>query len=120
MILADTSVWVDHLSRGSAALAALLDEQQVVMHPWVIGELACGDIRNRRQILDLLGALPPATVASDAEVLAMIEARKLMGRGLGWVDVHLLASAILSGTRIWSRDKQLAAAASNLKVRFDE
>lgn len=119
MILADTSVWVDHLSRGTGALAALLDGEQVVMHPFVLGELACGNIRNRRQILGLLASLPSVAVASDEEALAMIESRKLMGRGLGWVDVHLLASVLLSGCRVWSRDKQLAAAAAELKVRFD-
>jgi predicted nucleic acid-binding protein len=119
MILADTSVWVSHLSRGSVALAARLDEEQVVMHPYIIGELACGEMRNRRQILELLTTLPTAAVASDREALAMIERRKLMGRGLGWVDVHLLASAVLSGCRIWSHDKQLVAAAAELKVQFE-
>ena len=119
MILADTSVWVDHLSRGSTALAALLDEERVLMHPSVIGELACGDIRNRRQVLHLLATLPPASVASDAEALAMIENRRLMGRGLGWVDVHLLASVVLTGCTLWTRDKRLAAVAEDLKVRFD-
>lgn len=119
MILADTSVWVEHLSRGTAALAAMLEAEQIVMHPYVIGELACGDIRNRRQILQMLASLQPAAVASDDEVLTMIESRKLMGRGLGWVDVHLLASAVLSDCRIWSRDKQLLAAATTLNVRFD-
>ena len=120
MILADTSVWVDHLSRGVDRLSALLEEEQVLIHPWVIGELACGTIRNRREILDLLTTLPVATVASDDEALAMIEKRKRMGRGLGWVDVHLLASAVLSGCRIWSRDRQLAAAAGELKLKFEE
>jgi predicted nucleic acid-binding protein len=119
VILVDTSVWVDHLSRGSDALAALLEREEVLTHSYVIGELACGDIRNRRQVLHLLTALPAASVASDAEALAMIEDRKLMGRGLGWVDVHLLAAAILSGCRLWSRDRQLIAAAAELKVRFD-
>lgn len=120
MILADTSVWVDHLSRGVGGLSALLQAEQVLIHPHVIGELACGDIRKRREILHLLTTLPMAAVASDDEVLAMIEKRKLMGRGLGWIDVHLLASAVLTGCRIWSRDKQLAAAAAELSVRFDE
>jgi predicted nucleic acid-binding protein len=119
MILADTSVWVDHLSRGNGGLGALLDEGSILMHPYVVGELACGDIRNRREVLALLTTLPPAAGASDDEALAMIETRKLMGRGLGWVDVHLRASVVLSGCRIWSRDKQLAAAAATLKVRFD-
>jgi predicted nucleic acid-binding protein len=120
MILVDTSIWVDHLSRGKGGLAALLEEEQVLMHPYVMGELACGDIRNRGEVLELLATLPPAAVASDGEAMMMIEKRKLMGRGLGWVDVHLLASVVLSGTRIWSRDKHLAAAAAQLKVNFDE
>jgi predicted nucleic acid-binding protein len=120
MILVDTSVWVDHLSRGAEGLASLLDEEKVVMHPFVIGELACGDIRNRRQVLHLLRALPAAPIASDDEALAMIESHRLMGRGLGWVDVHLLAAAVLGDHVIWSRDKQLVAAAAALKVKFDE
>lgn len=120
MILVDTSVWVDHLHRGAPAMASLLEEERVVMHPFVMGELACGDIRNRREVLHLLSTLPAAPVATDAEVLGMIERRKLMGRGLGYIDMHLLASAALSGSRIWSRDRQLAAAAGELKVGFDE
>lgn len=90
-----------------------------MIHPFVIGELACGDIRNRRQVLQLLATLPVAVVATDPEVLAMIEQRKLMGRGLGWVDAHLLASVVLSRAQLWTRDKQLAAAAAELNVGFD-
>jgi hypothetical protein len=119
MILVDTSVWVDHLYRGVPAMASLLDDETVLMHPFVIGELACGDIRSRREVLHLLATLPAAPVATDGEAMAMIERHKLMGRGLGYVDVHLLASVVLCGCRIWSRDKQLAAAAAELKVRFE-
>jgi predicted nucleic acid-binding protein len=119
MILVDTSVWVDHLARGVPAMTALLEEEQVLIHPFVIGELACGNIRNRTEVFHLLADLPAPPVASDPEALAMIERHQLMGRGLGYVDVHLLASVALSGSRIWSRDKQLAAAAAELKVRFD-
>ena len=78
MILVDTSVWVDHLRRGVPRLATLLQESAVMIHPWVIGELACGNLRNRRQVLDLLQGLPAATVASDSEVLMMIEQQQLM------------------------------------------
>ena len=111
MILVDTSVWVEHLRRGLPRLATLLQEGEVLIHPWVIGELACGNLRNRSQVLDLLQGLPMATVANDAEVLLLIERGQLMGRGIGYGDVHLLASALLSHCRLWSQDRRLAAVA---------
>jgi predicted nucleic acid-binding protein len=115
MILVDTSVWVDHLRKGDRGLAALLTASAVVMHPFVLGELACGNLRKREQILALLRDLPRITVATDDEVLFFIERRALMGRGLGYVDVHLLASVALHGTaRLWTRDKRLRAAADSL------
>ena len=83
----------------------------MLIHPVVIGELACGNLRNRSQVLDLLQGLQAATVASDAEVLLLIERERLMGRGIGYVDVHLLAAARLSHCRLWSRDLRLAAVA---------
>ena len=104
MILVDTSLWVEHLRRGLPRLATLLQEGQVLIHPWVIGELACGNLRHRSAVLNLLQGLPAATVASDAEVLHMIEHDRLMGRGIGYVDAHLLASAKLSRCDLWSRD----------------
>ena len=88
MILVDTSVWVEHLRRGMPHLATLLQSGKVLIHPWVISELACGNLRNRSQVLDLLQGLPAATVASDAEMLLLIERERLMGRGIGYVDVH--------------------------------
>ena len=111
MILVDTSVWVEHLRRGLPRLAALLQEGEVLIHPWVIGELACGNLRNRQQVLELLQGLPAATVASDAEVLLLIERDRLMGRGIGYVDAHLLASARLSHCRLWTQDGRLTAVA---------
>ncbi|MEB3301073.1 MAG: type II toxin-antitoxin system VapC family toxin [Cyanobacteriota bacterium] len=108
MILVDTSVWVDHLRDGLPALAALLEEGQVLIHPWVIGELACGHLKRRREVLELLQGLPGAMVASDGEVLLLIERASLMGRGLGYVDIHLLASARLSHCRLWTKDRRLA------------
>ncbi|MFW6731445.1 MAG: type II toxin-antitoxin system VapC family toxin [Synechococcus sp.] len=111
MILVDTSVWVEHLRRGLPRLATLLQEGEVLIHPWVIGELACGTLSNRREVLELLQGLPVATVASDAEVLLLIERDKLMGRGIGYVDAHLLASARLSHCRLWTQDRRLAAVA---------
>lgn len=112
MILVDTSVWVDHLRRGVPRLAALLQESAVMIHPWVIGELACSNLRNRRQVLDLLQGLPAATVARDSEVLMMIEQQQLMGRGIGYIDAHLLAAARLSGCPLWTHDRLLAAIAA--------
>lgn len=116
MILADTSVWVDHLRRGDATLSALLDEGTVLCHPFVIGELACGQLRKRQEILGLLAALPQASVAEHDELLALLERQRLFGRGLGWVDVHLLASTRLSSCRLWTKDKALLGAARTLRL----
>jgi len=116
VILVDTSVWVDHLRRGNAALAALLQQEQVLGHPFVVGEVACGRLRRRAEMLELLARLPAAPLASHAEALAFVEARHLMGRGLGWVDVHLLASATLSRRPLWTLDRGLAAAAGALSL----
>lgn len=121
MILVDTSIWVDHLHSGDRGLAEVLDGGQVLMHPMVLGELACGTLRNRATVLDLLSNLPLVSKATDAEALALIERRALMGRGLGYIDVHLLASVAVAGTaRLWTRDKRLAAAAVDLALAFVE
>ena len=115
MILVDTSVWIDHLREGIPALAAALDQDTVFTHPLVVGELACGNLRNRAELFALLGRLPEAPLASDAEALELIERRMLMGRGIGYIDVHLLASAALThGARIWTRDRRLASVALEL------
>ena len=111
MILVDTSVWMEHLRLGLPRLATLLQEGEVLIHPWVIGELACGNLRNRHQVLELLQGLPTATVASDTEVLLLIERDRLMGRGIGYVDAHLVAAARLSHCRLWTQDRRLAAVA---------
>ena len=108
MILVDTSVWVEHLRRGLPRLATLLQEGKVLIHSWVIDELACGNLRNRADVLELLKGLPAAVVASDQEVLLMIEQHQLMGRGIGYVDAHLLASAKLSHCQLWTQDRRLA------------
>jgi len=111
VILVDKSVWVEHLRHGLPRLARHLQEGEVLIHPWVIGELACGNLRNRSQVLELMQGLPAATVASDAEVLLLIERDRLMGLGIGYVDAHLLASARLSHCRLWTQDRRLAAVA---------
>ena len=121
MILVDTSVWVDHLRDGAPALAAALEQGSVLMHPFVLGELACGNLKNRGEVLRLLGDLPAAPLATDPEALNYIERRAIMGRGIGYVDVHLLASAALAGAaRLWTRDKRLAAVAADLKLAYAE
>ncbi|WP_411873585.1 type II toxin-antitoxin system VapC family toxin [Vulcanococcus limneticus] len=120
MILVDTSVWMEHLRLGLPRLATLLQEGEVMIHPWVIGELACGNLRNRQQVLELLLGLPMATVASDTEVLLLIERELLMGRGIGYIDAHLLASARLSHCRLWTQDRRLAAVALEQGLTMQE
>ena len=121
MILADTSVWIDHLRQGDPSLATILEAGRVMMHPFVVGELACRNLNRRAEVLMLLRELPPAPVATDDEVLEFIERRGLMGRGIGYVDVHLLAStALAGGARLWTRDKRLAAVASELALAVAE
>ncbi len=107
MTLADTSVWVDHLRRGNATLQHLLAEGAVLAHPFVIGELACGSMKNRHEVLALLTALPQASVAEHDEVLALLQRKQLFGQGLGWIDAHLLASALLSRAELWTLDRRL-------------
>lgn len=111
MILVDTSVWIEHFRRGVPTLVRALDDGAVLTHPFVIGEIACGRLADRQEILDHLGLLPAAVVAEHDEALALLERRELAGKGLCWVDVHLLASARLSGARLWTLDRTLQRAA---------
>ena len=114
MILVDTSVWVDHLRRRDERLAELLDAGEVVCHPFVLGELACGSLGNRARILSLLESLPTLPKMEDDETLGFIDRHRLMGSGLGLIDVHLLASCMLTSVPLWTRDARLAAAALKL------
>ena len=115
MILVDTSVWVDHLRGGDAALASQLEAGTVLCHPFVVGEIACGSLSDRGAILALLQHLPTAPVAETDEVLRYIERHKLHGKGIGYVDAHLLAATALSGgARLWTRDRRLHAVARGL------
>jgi len=121
VILVDTSVWIDHLRSGEPALATALEGGRVLMHPFVLGELACGNLKNRSEVLWLLRDLPAAPTATDPEALVLIERRALMGRGIGYIDVHLLASTVLEGVaRLWTRDRRLAETAAELELAFDE
>jgi len=117
VILVDTSIWVNHLRAGEPALADLLDRGLVLAHPWVTGELALGHLSQRQDILALLAGLPPAEVATDAEVLALIEAEQLYGLGVGYVDAQLLAATRLTANaRMWTADKRLATVAHRLRL----
>ena len=120
MMLVDTSVWIDHLRHGDAALTAALEAGQVWMHSFVLGELACGNLRSRVEVLGLLQALPPMPVSTDKEVLFFIDQHELMGRGIGYIDVHLLASARLGGAQLWTRDKRLHTVAAELGLVHPE
>lgn len=111
MILVDTSIWIDHLRRGSPALAALLENEAVCTHDFVIGELACGNLRNRAELLGLLQSLPRLSAATEDETLFFIEQQHLMGRGIGYIDAHLLAAAVIRNIPIWTKDKRLMAIA---------
>ncbi len=116
MILADTSVWIDHFRKGNKKLTTLLNEGQVSCHPYIVGELACGNIQNRDEILTMLGALPGVQVADHEEIIHFISRHKLHGKGIGLIDAHLLASTLLSGSKLWTLDKALASMAKTLKI----
>lgn len=119
MILVDTSIWIDHLRQSDPILVDALESGRVLMHPFVIGELACGCLANRAEVLDLLAELPAATVATDPETRHFIDLHRLMGRGIGYIDAHLLAATALSGeARLWTRDKRLAAIAADLRLAW--
>ena len=118
IILVDTSVWVTHLREGLPDLVARLEEGEVSIHPFIIGELACGNLKNRSEILSLLRSLPVTVVAEHEEIMSFIESNRLMGKGLGYVDVHLLAAAALSGVRVWTEDKALASASKTMGMEF--
>lgn len=117
-VLVDTSVWITHFARGSSELRKLLTDGEVFIHPFVIGELACGNLKNPAETLTPLRRLPVASVASDDEVLAFLDERRLAGRGLGLIDVHLLASAILTHVTLWTTDRRLRDAADVLGVAY--
>lgn len=115
-MLVDTSVWIAHLRGGEDRLGTLLADGVVVTHPFVVGEMACGVSNSRGEVLSLLRRLDAAPVARHEEAMSVLERHRLAGRGLGWVDVHLLASALLAGVGLWTRDRALAMAAADLGV----
>ena len=117
MTLVDTSVWISHFREHNPGLAMLLDRASVLTHPFVVGELACGNFKNRSVVLSYLAALPGAASATHNETLRLIEDRNLSGRGIGWIDAHLLASALLSNCAFWTLDAKLNHAASEARVK---
>jgi len=115
-VLVDTSVWIDHLHRTDPELVTLLRETLVVMHPAVLGELACGTIPNRQEFLSLWLALPRVANVSFEEALALLENRMLWGKGLGWTDIQILASTLVTGTMLWTWDRLLQRSADQLLI----
>ncbi|MGM0656108.1 MAG: type II toxin-antitoxin system VapC family toxin [Thermodesulfobacteriota bacterium] len=118
MILADTNVWIKHFRESDAELISQLNIGFVACHPFIIGELACGNLGNRAEILMLLQALPASPVVETTEILEFIENNSLMGRGLGYVDIHLLASAIIGNVVLWTYDRRLNDLAVALGVAY--
>ena len=118
MVIVDTSVWVAHLRGGHRRLEELLHDTQVMCHDFIVGELACGNLKNRREILDLLEALPRTPVLSQEEILYFVEHHALMGTGIGFVDAHLLASAQLSRVPLWTLDNSLRRITAKLGLSY--
>ena len=118
MVIVDTSIWVNHLRQGSKRLEVLLMDGEVMCHPFIIGELACGNLKNRTEIISLLKSLPTALLVDFEEFLFFIDQNGIYGRGIGFVDVHLLASAQISGATLWTADKRLKSAAGQLGLAF--
>ena len=119
MILVDTSIWVAHLRQGSRQLEKLLMDAEVMCHPFIIGELACGNLQNRNEIVSLLQSLPITLTIEFDEFLFFMDRNQLMGKGVAFVDVHLLASAQLTGVPLWTADKRLKSAADQLELSFN-
>jgi len=118
MVLVDTSVWVSHLREGVVGLEKLLNDGEVVCHPFIVGELACGNLKNRHEILTYLQSLPMTILAEDEEVLKFIENNQLMGKGLGYIDIHLIASAVLTDVSLWTLDKTLDETTKKIGLNY--
>jgi predicted nucleic acid-binding protein len=120
MVLADTSVWIDHFRCGNSDIESLLEDGLVMCHPFIIGELACGNLKNRSEIISLIQTLPCVMRAEHKEIMLFIENHRLMGKGLGYVDMNLLASAVLTGVPLWTFDKKLNVESTRLGIGFNE
>ena len=118
MVLVDTNIWINHFKKTDAELVANLNTGSVACHPYIIGELACGNLKKRSEILALFQSLPSAPVVEPDELLSFIETNALMGKGLGYIDIHLLASAVLAGLPLWTEDRRLMRAAKALNASY--
>ncbi|MFH1487707.1 MAG: PIN domain-containing protein [Pseudomonadota bacterium] len=118
-ILVDTSVWIKHLRESDKNLIRLLEQGFVACHPFIIGELACGDLKNSYEIINLLNDLPSTDILDHSEIMEFIEYRKIMNNGIGYVDVHLLGSALVSETSLWTFDKALRRIANQLSIEYE-
>jgi predicted nucleic acid-binding protein len=118
-ILVDTSVWVKHLRESDKYLIRLLEQGLVACHPFIIGELACGGIKNRNEIINLLNDLPSTEILDHYDIMKFIEYRKIMNKGIGYVDVHLLGSALVSETPLWTFDMALRKIADQLSIEYE-
>lgn len=118
MVLVDTSIWVVHLRNGNIGLETLLNKGNVVCHPFIVGELACGNLKNRVEILSLLQTLPMAIHGEHEEVMRFIEDHTLMGKGLGYIDIHLIVSAIITEIPLWTVDKKLNEISLKLEIGY--
>ena len=119
LILVDTSVWIKHLRENEKNLVRLLEQGLVACHPFIIGELACGGIKNRHEIISLLNDLPSTDILDHYDIMEFIEYRKIMNKGIGYVDVHLLGSALVTETPLWTFDKALKKIANLLSISYD-
>ena len=119
LVLADTSIWITHFRVGQNHFIELLEQGLISCHPYIIGELACGSLKNRTEIIKLLEALPTVNVLEHSEVMDFLDSRKLMSIGIGYVDVHLLGASLLSDTPIWTFDRSLVKAAKSLNINYN-
>jgi predicted nucleic acid-binding protein len=120
VVLVDTSIWIDHFRKASRTLSSLLEQDEVILHSFVLGELACGNLNNRKEIIALLHALPVVTKIDDDEIMFFIEGHALMGRGVGLIDMHLLASCHLDKCRLWTKDKRLRGMATEMGIEYSQ
>ncbi len=119
LVLADTPIWITHLREGDQHFIQLLEQGLVACHPFIVGELACGSLKNRKEIIQLLEALPMVDVLDHSEIMEFIESRELMSRGIGYVDTHLLGSSLVSNAPLWTLDKSLKKVAKLLNTEYE-